>query len=256
VTPRLRLGVFGAGAAVLAVVFALAVAKLPPFGTPWHPYRDQAVAAALRHATANVVSAVTFDQRGFDTLGEEVILLGSVLGTTALLRPKKDERQRHVADEGRQLTVVDLLAYVFRPITVLLGIDLIAHGHLTPGGGFQGGVVLATGLHLLYLAEGYGALERLRPLDWYQIVEGLSTAAFAALAAAGIAFGTGVLANFLPRGVFQQLLSAGTVPVLNVVAGFAVGAGAVVLLSQFLTQALSTVEESTAEDSRGERGEE
>jgi multicomponent Na+:H+ antiporter subunit B len=243
VTPRVRLCVFGAGAAVFAVVFAFAVAKLPPFGAQWHPYRDLAVAAAVRNKTANVVSAVTFDQRGFDTLGEEVILLGSVLGATALLRPKKDERQRRVADDGRQLTAVDMLAYVFRPITFLLGVDLMVHGHLTPGGGFQGGVVLATGLHLLYLAEGYAALERLRPLDWYQIVEGLSTAAFAGLAAAGMVLGAGVLANFLPQGEFQQLLSAGTVPVLNVVVGFAVGAGAVVLLSQFLTQALSTTEQ-------------
>ncbi len=243
-TPRVRLGVFGAGAAVLAVVFAFAVATLPSFGTHRHPYRDMAVAAAVRNRTANVVSAVTFDQRGLDTLGEEVILLGSVLGAAALLRPKKDEGERKVADEGRQLTAVDALAYVFRPITFLLGFDLMLHGHLTPGGGFQGGVVLATGLHLLYLAEGYSALERLRPLDWYQIVEGLSTAAFAALAAAGVVFGTGVLANFLPKGEFQQLLSAGTVPVLNVVVGFAVVAGAVVLLSQFLTQALSTTEQN------------
>lgn len=240
---RLRGWVFGGGAAVLAVLYALAVTKLPPFGTQWHPYRDLAVAAALRHAVPNVVTALTFDQRGIDTLGEEVILLGSVLGATALLRPRKDERQRRVADEGRQLTAVDLLAYVFRPITLLIGLDLLVHGHLTPGGGFQGGIVLATGLHLLYLAEGYAALERLRPLDWYQIVEGLSTAAFAGLAVAGIVGGTGVLANFLPSGRFQQLLSAGTVPLLNVVAGFAVGGGAVVLLAQFLTQALSTVEQ-------------
>lgn len=242
-TARARGWVFGLGAAVLAVMFALAVAKLPPFGTRWHPYRDQAIAAAVQHATPNVVSAVTFDQRGLDTLGEEVILLGSVLGATALLRPKKDERRRPAADDGRQLTAVDVLAYVFRPITLLVGFDLIVHGHLTPGGGFQGGVVLASGLHLLYLAEGYAALERLRPLDWYQIVEGLSTAAFAGLAVAGMVAGAGVLANFLPAGQFQQLLSAGTVPLLNVVAGFAVGGGAVVLLSQFLAQALSTVEQ-------------
>lgn len=55
--------------------------------------------------------------------------------------------------------------------------------------------------------------------------------------------GGGVLANFLPRGTFQQLFSAGTVPVLNILVGFAVGAGAVVLLAQFLTQATTQAEE-------------
>jgi multicomponent Na+:H+ antiporter subunit B len=239
-TGRRRLAVFAAGAAGLVLLFALAVADLPPFGAPQHPYRDLAVAAAVRHATANVVSAVTFDQRGLDTLGEEVILLGSVIGAAALLRPRSDEGRRQVADEGRQLTAVDLVSYLFRPLTLLIGLVLVVHGHLTPGGGFQGGIVLATGLHLLYLSEGYRSLEQLRPLAWYQAAEGLSTAAFAGLALAGMAAGTGVLANFLPHGQFQQLLSAGTVPVLNVVAGFAVGAGAVVLLAQFLTQAITT----------------
>ena len=241
-SPRLRLAVFGAGAAVLAVLFALAVADLPRFGAGWHPYRDLAVAAALRHATANVVSSVTFDQRGYDTLGEECILLGSVVGATALLRPRKGEAQRQVTDEGRQLAPVNLMSYVFRPLTLLLGLDLIAHGHLTPGGGFQGGVVLATGLHLLYLAEGYPALQKLRPLDWYEWTEGLTTAAFAGLALGALVFGTGVLANDLPTGTLQQFWSAGTVPVLNVVAGFAVGGGAVVLLAQFLTQAVATTD--------------
>ena len=241
-TARWRLAVFGTGAAALALLFALAVADLPPFGTARHPYRDLAVAAAVQHATANVVSAVTFDQRGFDTLGEEVILLGSVLGAAALLRLRPDEDDRPATDEGRQLTAVDMLAYAFRPLTLLIGLVLLVHGHLTPGGGFQGGVVLATGLHLLYLAEGYRSLQRLRPLDWYQAVEGASTAVFAALAFAGMAAGTGVLANVLPHGEFQQLLSAGTVPVLNAVAGFAVGGGVVVLLAQFLTQAVTAGE--------------
>jgi multicomponent Na+:H+ antiporter subunit B len=242
VTPRLRLAVFGAGAAVLAVLFALAVADLPPFGGDWHPYRDLAVAASLRQATANVVSSVTFDQRGYDTLGEECILLGSVVGATALLRPRRGEGERQITDEGRQLAPVNLMSYVFRPLTLLLALDLFAHGHLTPGGGFQGGVVLATGLHLLYLAEGYPTLQKLRPLDWYEWTEGLTTAAFAGLALGGVVFGTGLLANDLPVGRVQQFWSAGTVPVLNVVAGFAVGGGAVVLLAQFLTQAVATTD--------------
>jgi multicomponent Na+:H+ antiporter subunit B len=242
VSARVRLVVFGVGAAGLTLLFALAVAGLPPFGGARHPYRDLAVAASLRHATANVVSSVTFDQRGLDTLGEEVILLGSVVGATALLRPKPGEGERHVADEGRQLAAVNLTSYVFRPLTLLLGLDLMVHVHLTPGGGFQGGVVLATGLHLLYLSEGYRALQKLRPLDWYEWTEGLSTAAFAGIGIVGLVAGSGILANTLPLGVFQQLFSAGTVPLLNVVVGFAVGGGAVVLLAQFLSQALTTTD--------------
>jgi multicomponent Na+:H+ antiporter subunit B len=223
--------IFGAGAAVLAVLFALAVAGLPPFGAADHPYRDLAVAASLRQSTANVVSSITFDLRGFDTLGEEMILLGSVVGAVALLRPRRDETERNRSKTETNQSVA-LVAYIFLPLTLLLGFDLLAHGHLTPGGGFQGGVVLATGLHLLYLSGGYDPLRRLRPLSWYEWVEGLTTAAFAAAGLIGVR-------NFLPHGTVQQLFSAGTVPILNILVGFAVGAGAVVLLAQFLTQAIA-----------------
>ncbi|GAB1646719.1 MnhB domain-containing protein [Krasilnikovia sp. MM14-A1259] len=231
---RLRAWVFGVGAAGAALLYALAVAGVPPFGGDRHPYRDLAVAAALRQSTANVVTSLTFDLRGFDTLGEEVILLGSVVGAVALLRV--DEPGGGPATP-KPLDAVAFLSYVFLPVTLLLGLDLLVHGHLTPGGGFQGGVVLATGLHLLYLSGGMDALRRLRPVDWYEWAEGLATTAFAALAIAAMVFGTGVLANFLPHGRVQQLISAGTVPVLNVIVGVVVGAGCVVLLAQFLTQA-------------------
>lgn len=228
---RTRTAVFTAGAAVLGVFFALAVAGLPPFGNADHPYRDLAIAASLRQSTANVVSSLTFDLRGFDTLGEEMILLGSVVGAVALLRPRPDETVRDRSQTPANPSVA-LIAYVFLPLTLLLGFDLLVHGHLTPGGGFQGGVVLATGLHLLYLSGGYAALRRLRPLSWYEWVEGLTTAAFAAAGLIGVR-------NFLPRGTVQQLFSAGTVPILNILVGFAVGAGAVVLLAQFLTQVIA-----------------
>jgi multicomponent Na+:H+ antiporter subunit B len=239
VTGRVRLIVFGTGALLLAVLFGAAVADLPAFGTAVHAYRDIAVAASLRQQTANVVASLTFDLRGLDTFGEEVILLGSVVGAVALLRPSKEDRgrDRGTGEEPKPMTAIPLVSYVFLPLTLLIGLDLVVHGHLTPGGGFQGGVVLATGLHLLYLADGTGALRRLRPLQWYEWAEGLTTAGFGLFAIAGMLFGGGVLANFLPRGHVQQLLSAGTVPLLNALVGVAVGAGSVVLLAQFITQA-------------------
>lgn len=235
-----RLVVFGIGATCLALLYGLAVVDLPPFGTDRHPYRDHAVAAAVRHATPNVVSAVTFDQRGLDTLGEEIILLGSVVGAATLLRPGRGEREHRVEDVGRQPDAVVLVSYLMLPLTLLLGVNLVLHGHLTPGGGFQGGVVLSTGLHLLYLSGSYRALARLRPLAWYEWSEGGAAAGLAGIGLAGIATGHGLLANLLPQGRFQDFLSAGTVPVLNVVVGFAVGTAVVVLLAQFLAQALAT----------------
>lgn len=234
---RSRLVVFLIGAAGVAVLLALGFLRLPAFGGRHHPYRDLAVAAAVAHRTANVVSSVNFDQRGIDTLGEETILLGSVVGAAALLRPARGEHHGRAPSES-VLDATRLVGYLFLPVTVLLGLDLVAHGHLTPGGGFQGGVVAATGYHLLYVAGTYRSLDKARPVAAFDVIEAAGGAAFAGLGVAGIAVTGAFLANLIPQGSFGSLLSSGSVGVLNFAVGVEVACGTVVLLAKFLEQAL------------------
>ena len=238
-TRTARLTLVGAAAACIAVLLITSFFDLPSFGAAHHPYRDAAVSAAVAHHTANVVSAVNFDSRGIDTLGEEVILLASVVGVATLLRPAKGERQRRGLTAGRTLELTKFAGYQMLGVTLLIGFDVIAHGHLTPGGGFQGGVVLATGFHLLYVAGRYRALERLRPLPAFELGEAAGASAFAGLGVAGLAVLGGFLANLWPDGEFGQLFSAGTVPILNIAVGIEVASGVVVLLAKFLEQALT-----------------
>ena len=237
---RIRLVVFGLGAAVLVLLLGFALARMPEFGGHLHPYRDAAVAGALARHSPNVVSSINFDQRGLDTFGEETILLASVLGAATLLRVGRDERHRSPRRPGHLLAATRLAGYVLLPVTLVIGADVVLHGHLTPGGGFQGGVVLATGLHLLYVAGDYPALRRLRPLRWYEYGEAGGMAAVIALGVAGVIAGAGFLANILPGGEFGTLVSAGTVPVFSIAIGVEVAAGVVVLLAQFLDQDLAT----------------
>ena len=238
-TRRARLLVFAVGGLGLLVVLVIAIAGIPGFGAGLHPYRDRAVAAGLAQHTPNVVASVNFDLRGLDTFGEELILLASVLGAATLLRTTKEERKRE-PPAPRQLPSTVLAGYLMLPVTLTLGVDVVVHGHLTPGGGFQGGVVLATGLHLLYVAGSYPALRRLRPLDWYEYGEAAGSGLFALTGLAGVVAGTGLLANLLPHGSFGSLLSTGTVPLLNVAVGIGVGAGVVVLLAAFLEAEVAT----------------
>ncbi len=206
-TRHARFALLGTAAAGIAVLLVMSFTDLPSFGGARHPYRDEAVNAAIAHHTANVVSSVNFDTRGIDTLGEEVILLGSVIGVATLLRPAKGERRRRGLTGGRILELTKFAGFQMLGVTVLIGLDVVAHGHLTPGGGFQGGVVLAT--------------------------------AFAGLGLAGLAVLGGFLANLWPGGTFGQLFSAGTVPLLNIAVGIEVASGVVVLLAKFLEQALT-----------------
>jgi multicomponent Na+:H+ antiporter subunit B len=243
VNRRARLIMFLVAAAVVGALYLSAVLGVPAFGTAVHPMRDAAVRGAVARATANVVSAINYDQRALDTFGEETILLGSVIGAAALLRPAADERaDTEVRDPVRTLEPVALAGYVLLPVTLLLGLDVVLHGQLTPGGGFQGGVVLGTGIHLLYLAGRYRALETVRPLQVFVAGEAAGTAVFAAAGLCGLA-GGGFLANFLPTGVFGSLLSGGTVPLLNAAVGIEVASGVVVLLAGFLDQFHRTLPE-------------
>ena len=245
-TRRARFVLFLLAATAVAVLYVAGVLATPPFGSAEHPYRDRAVAAAVAHATANVVSAVNYDQRAFDTLGEETILLGSVIGAAALLRPTDQERTDSAVDDaGAVQDAVGLVGYLVLPVTLVIGLDLVAHGHLTPGGGFQGGVVLGTAVHLLYLTGRFRTLERARPVGIFTGGEALGTTAFAAVGLAGIVTGAGFLADVVPLGTFGALLSAGTVPLLNVAVGVEVASGVVVLLARFLEQALRVRQEES-----------
>ena len=227
------------GGGCVAAMLVLVFLDMPAFGGKHHPYRDYAVPAAVPHGTANVVSAVNFDQRGIDTFGEETIMLGSVVGVAVLLRPGEHEHEEEGPATGRVLDSTRLAAYLVLAVTMIVGLDVVLHGAITPGGGFQGGVVLATGAHLLYVGGRYPALRRVTPEPVYEAGEAFGAAAFAGLGLAGIAVGGAFLANLLPNGTFGQLFSAGSVPLLSIAVGIEVACGTVVLLAQFLRQELA-----------------
>ena len=239
---RERRWVLAAGLAVLAVLLTAACLGLPRFGGAWHPYGDRAVWTALRQHTANTVSSVNFDQRAFDTLGEESILFSSVIGTLVLLRQASDE---HRVPPQPPPVVPALRRYgrVALPVTLLIGLYVIAHGQLSPGGGFQGGVVVATALHLLYIGADYRAIERVRPTWAYELADAAGEAAYLVLGAAALLTGAAYLTNTLPHGTLNTMSSGGTVPLLNAAVGMEVAAGVVVLLASFLDQAVEIEEE-------------
>ena len=235
---RGRFFVLAVGLGCLVALLSLAILRMPAFGTSHHPYRGPAVAGAVRHGISNVVSAVNFDERAMDTFGEEAILMGSVVGVFALLRREHDERERRPRG-GQVLESTKMAGYVLLAVTAILGVDVVVHGHVTPGGGFQGGVILASGLYLLYVAGRYASLERIRPGPFYEFGEGFGGAAFGGLGVAGIGVAGSFLANVLPRGNFAHLLSAGSVPLLSFAVGVEVACGTIILLSRFLMQTVA-----------------
>jgi len=245
VSPETRRRVFLVAAAGFAALMLWGLSGLPPFGEYRGPYGDvlNAAAVAERHAT-NVVAAVTFDYRGVDTMGEEYILFAAVVGTAILLRAQRDEEERDPSEtvEGRSApptsNAVRVLGLTLLGPIVLFGIYVVAHGHLTPGGGFQGGVVLATGALVVFLSGEYVTLRRVRPEDLIDAAESAGAAGYVLIGLAGALAGGAFLDNFLPLGQPGALLSAGTIPTINLTVGLEVAGGFVLLLTEFLEQTL------------------
>lgn len=243
---RTRLRVFLAAGSGLFAFLLWSYGGLPDFGDYQGPYGDilNRVSIPERQTTA-VVSAVNFDYRALDTLGEEFILFAAVIGVASLFRllrgergtkqPDDDARGRHVRQSSVAVTVMGL--GLVGP-TVLVGLYVVIHGHQTPGGGFQGGVILATALLLVYLSDQYRTLRQVGPLWLSELAEALGGAGLLLLGLAGLVFGGAFFENVLPLGHAGELLSAGTIPLASVAVGLAVTGGFAFMLSEFLEQTL------------------
>jgi multicomponent Na+:H+ antiporter subunit B len=234
------------GATGLAALLAWGFAGLPDFGVYRGPYGDilNRVATEERHVS-EVVTAVVFDYRGFDTLGEEFILFASVVGVALLLRAGREEeehephREAQARGESPTTDAIRVAGLGMIGPTVLVGLAIAAHGHVTPGGGFQGGVILATASVLVFLSGEYLAFRRVNPITLIDVAEGSGAGGFVAVGLLGLLAGAAYLANVLPLGRAGDLVSGGTIPMANMAVALAVAAGFVLILSEFLEQTLA-----------------
>ena len=111
------------------------------------------------------------------------------------------------------------------PFIMLFGFYLISHGHLSPGGGFQGGVVLGTAIILLALSHGIEQTEKKFESRWLSMLEKFGILAFIFLGFLGIFLGHSFLSNFLQLGKPGQLASGGLMLLFNMAIGIKIAAG-------------------------------
>jgi multicomponent Na+:H+ antiporter subunit B len=238
-----RLWLFLIGAVGLGALMLSGLTELPAFSdfAPLYGQLINRVAVEERHATA-VVSAVNFDYRGLDTLGEQFILFAAALVLVLLLRRLREEEPGPLVEQARQVhttsAAVRLTTVVLVGPTVLLAIYISTHGQLTPGGGFQGGVIAASALLLVYLGSDYATMRRLRPLTLVDTAKAAGTGSFVLIGLGGLVAAGAFLENFLPLGTPGEVLSSGTIPLLSFAVGLEVSGGFVLLLSEFLDQLL------------------
>ncbi|MDH5515945.1 MAG: sodium:proton antiporter [Gammaproteobacteria bacterium] len=164
---------------------------------------------------ANIVTSVVLGYRAIDTLGELAILFAAATAG-GLVLGHAGTSARHDPDAG---FILRAAADVLFPLLLMVGLFIIVHGHLTPGGGFQGGVILAAAFFLPLLARPGTRF----PHGSFAIVEGIAGAAFIVTGLLALLTGGEFLQPLLGQGEMGGLLSAGTLPLLYIAVGLKVG---------------------------------
>lgn len=245
-TPTARRRLFLAAMAGLAAFYVWGLGGLPAFGHYPGPYGNVITRLAIpqTHATGTV-SAVNFDYRGFDTLGEEFILFVAATGVSTVLRRLRAERERSPLEEAAERQVpetseaVRMVAVLLTGPMVLFGWFLASHAQTSPSGGFQGGAVLAGALVLVYLGGQYVVFRRFSPTGLFEGAEALGAGAFAAIGVSAVGYGLAYLTNILPLGHYPGAVnSSGTIALISFFVAIEVSAAFVLVVAELLEQTL------------------
>jgi multicomponent Na+:H+ antiporter subunit B len=161
--------------AITGAVLLYAVTDFPSFGDPRSPANagvEGGAPSASRYyientyrdsKVPNLVTAVLADYRGYDTMFETVVVLTAGMSIFAILRvmrrddlPVAPEPVNRTIDGDHHRIIVGITCRIAAPLIQIFALYVVAHGHYSPGGGFQGGVMLGASFILLSLSSSLG----------------------------------------------------------------------------------------------------
>ncbi|MCK8825635.1 hydrogen gas-evolving membrane-bound hydrogenase subunit E [Fuchsiella alkaliacetigena] len=180
----------------------------------------------------NLVTAILFDYRAFDTLGEATVIF-TAASAVAFLAPKKETG---LLIDGFSVIVRQSINFAI-PFIFVAGGYFIVFGHLSPGGGFTGGVILAVISILWTVTFDFEHSESRLNLESKSLIEDLGALAFIIIGIMGIVAGANFLANSQASfylGTPGKIFSGGIVPFLNIAIGAKVGAGLAIIFNSLV----------------------
>jgi multicomponent Na+:H+ antiporter subunit B len=205
---------------ITGLVLLYGISDFPTFGDPRSPANSGVEGGAPSTSlyyinesygatkVPNLVTSVLADYRGYDTMFETVVVLAAGMAIFAILRSLGKDDDTIVAstrkssiDGDHTRIIVGMTCRLAVPVVQIFALYVVAHGHYSPGGGFQGGVMLGASFILIALA---GNLE--------DALGRFSEKSYMALASLGIIIyaGFGVVPqvlgkNFLDYGILQKI---------------------------------------------------
>lgn len=187
----------------------------------------------LELGAPNVITGILITYRGFDTLGEVAVLFMVAASLGLLLSRGGGQEPANGADAEAERPPSELVrngAEVVLPLIFLFGAYVIKNGHISAGGGFQGGAVVASGVMLLLLAFPKSQISH----ALLSVTESLAGVLYVCAGLLGLVLAGGFLdSRFLPLGEFGAVFSAGAIPVISVLLGIKVGAELSVVIDRF-----------------------
>lgn len=151
--------------------------------------------------------------------------------------------------------IVRTSADLLFPFILVFGFYVILHGHLTPGGGFQGGAIVAAGFVMLFVAHRIEDITAIFSKIAFQNSETLGLSLFIGTALVALGLGTTFFMNYLASagGLFGQAIpfgvnagflnSAGVIPIMNIAVGIEVLGGLSIIII-YMTSGIRMAEEA------------
>jgi len=210
------LGLSAAGA--IGIILLWAASDFPEWASPDIPpsrhLSPYYITKTLEDtAVPNIVTSVLADYRGFDTMFETSVIFAAGMAVAMVLRRRRgrEERTGRRVENGfaRESPIIQTICRLLAPFMQLFALYVVAHGHHSPGGGFQGGVILGASFILLALAYDLDfVLKRLNE-KWTLILANVGVLIYASIGALALLLG----GNFLDYSVLSRILPA-TTPVM------------------------------------------
>ncbi len=177
---------------------------------------DELLKLNATEGVSNAVTTVVVFFRGFDTLGEIAVLFIASLGIGLMLNT--NHKCNIKAQSNFMLQTASKLLF---PIMLLFGVYVMIYGHLSPGGGFQGGVIVASAVLLLLISHKEFEV----PHSVIVVLETFAGVSYVLIGLMGLLVLDVFLANFIPHDISQMglLLSGGVIPIIYIIVGIKVG---------------------------------
>lgn len=215
---------------IFTAFMLLTVANLPQYGSDSAPTVNEVAERYVEDGTeetgaVNTVAGMILDYRAFDTLGESFVLFTAMCAVTMLMRDTGHHKVRKLDTEVidyYQDPIIRTVCRLVIPIILVFGVYILLNGHLSPGGGFSGGAIMASALIIFALVWGGERASRTIPAGVMKIIVLVALGFYACSKTYSFFTGANHLDSIISPGTPGRILSAGLILPLNVAVGFVV----------------------------------